>query len=232
MRRADRLFQIIQLLKTRRFTTAQLLAEVLEVSTRTIYRDIQDLIANGIPVEGEAGVGYLLRHNVDVPPLMFNESELEAIQVGIRMVEAWGGNELAKAAKQAMIKISAVVPPKLKAFNSLMFAPDFYQTSSEFEHLDILRKAAQNREYLKFEYKDAKEAISHREVRPLAIHLWRGYWTLLTWCELRNDFRNFRIDRIISIILTDRFFPITQDKELDNFIEKVTSEYENQSLKA
>ena len=84
MRRADRLFQIIQLLKNRRLTTASLLAEVLEVSTRTIYRDIQDLIANGIPVEGEAGVGYLLRHEVDVPPLMFDESELEAIQVGMR----------------------------------------------------------------------------------------------------------------------------------------------------
>ena len=118
MRRADRLFQIIQLLKTRRLTTAHLLAEVLEVSTRTIYRDIQDLITNGIPVEGEAGVGYLLRHDVDVPPLMFNESELEAIQIGMRMVEAWGGNELATAAKQAMIKVSAVLLSKLQTFNS------------------------------------------------------------------------------------------------------------------
>lgn len=224
MRRADRLFQIIQLLKTRRLTTAHLLAEVLEVSTRTIYRDIQDLITNGIPIEGEAGVGYVLRHEVDIPPLMFNESELEAIQLGIRIVEAWGGNELAKAAKQAMIKISAVVPPKLKAFNSLMFVPDFYQTSNELKHLDILRKAAQDREYLVFDYKDAKQAISHREVRPLAIHLWRGYWTLLTWCELRDDFRNFRIDRILSISLTQRLFPITHDKELDNFIERMRLE--------
>lgn len=125
-----------------------------------------------------------------------------------------------------MIKISAVVPPKLKAFNSLMFAPDFYQTSNEFEHLDTLRKASQDREYLIFEYKDAKQDISHREVKPLAIHLWRGYWTLLTWCELRNDFRNFRIGRIISIILTQRLFSITPDKELDTFIEKVRLEYE------
>jgi predicted DNA-binding transcriptional regulator YafY len=168
MRRADRLFQIIQLLKNRRLTTASLLAEVLEVSTRTIYRDIQDLIANGIPVEGEAGVGYLLRREVDIPPLMFNESELEAIQVGMRMVEAWGGSELASAAKQA-------------------------QTS--------------------------------REVRPLAIHLWRGCWTLLTWCELRNDFRNFRINRIVLISLTPRFFPVVEGEELDDFIKEMQRKY-------
>lgn len=230
MRRADRLFQIIQLLKTRRLTTAQLLAEVLEVSTRTIYRDIQDLIANGIPVEGEAGVGYLLRHEIDIPPLMFDESELEAIQVGMRMVEAWGGNELANAAKQAMIKVSAVLPPQLKTFNSLMFAPDFYQHSNEFQHLDILRKAAREREYLQLDYKDAKQALSHREVRPLAIHLWRGYWTLLTWCELRNDFRNFRIDRIITISLTQRNFVVQAGEELEDFIEIVTKSY-NQKTK-
>ncbi|HBY87668.1 MAG TPA: DNA-binding transcriptional regulator [Colwellia sp.] len=225
MRRADRLFQIIQLLKNRRLTTASLLAEVLEVSTRTIYRDIQDLIANGIPVEGEAGVGYLLRHEVDVPPLMFNESELEAIQVGMRMVEAWGGSELASAAKQAMIKISAVLPDRLQTFNSLMFAPKFHANSNEFQHLDLLRKAAVDRQYLQMDYEDAKQAQTSREVRPLAIHLWRGCWTLLTWCELRNDFRNFRIDRIILITLTPRFFPVVDGEELDDFIKEMQRKY-------
>jgi len=225
MRRADRLFQIIQLLKNRRLTTASLLADVLEVSTRTIYRDIQDLIANGIPVEGEAGVGYLLRHEVDVPPLMFNESELEAIQVGMRMVEAWGGNELASAAKQAMIKVSAVLPEKLQSFNSLMFAPKFYGTTNEFQHLDILRKAARDRQYVSMEYQDAKLAQTTRTVRPLAIHLWKGTWTLLTWCELRNDFRNFRIDRIVLIKLEQRFFPICEGEELADFIEKMNREH-------
>jgi predicted DNA-binding transcriptional regulator YafY len=225
MRRADRLFQIIQLLKKRRLTTAGLLAEVLEVSTRTIYRDIQDLIANGIPVEGEAGVGYLLRREVDVPPLMFNESEIEAIQVGMRMVEAWGGSELASAAKQAMIKVSAVLPEKLQTFNSLMFAPKFYAKSNEFQHLDLIRKAAKDRQYLQMDYQDAKQAQTTREVRPLAIHLWKGCWTLLTWCELRNDFRNFRIDRIVFISLTQRFFPVTVGEELDDFIEKMCKEH-------
>jgi len=225
MRRADRLFQIIQLLKNRRLTTASLLAEVLEVSTRTIYRDIQDLIANGIPVEGEAGVGYLLRQEVDVPPLMFNESELEAIQVGMRMVEAWGGSELASAAKQAMIKVSAVLPEKLQSFNSLMFAPKFYATSNEFQYLDILRKAAKDRQYLAMNYQDAKQAHTTRIIRPLAIHLWKGTWTLLTWCELRSDFRNFRIDRIVKITLEQRFFPVIAGQELADFIIKVQKEH-------
>ena len=101
MRRADRLFQIVQILKHRRLTTAQELADRLEVSTRTVYRDVQDLCLSGIPIEGEAGVGYLLRHEVNVPPLMFNEAELEAIQVGMRMVQTWGGKELGSAARQA-----------------------------------------------------------------------------------------------------------------------------------
>lgn len=225
MRRADRLFQIIQLLKTRRLTTANLLAEVLEVSTRTIYRDIQDLIVNGIPIEGEAGVGYLLRHDIDIPPLMFNESELEAIQVGMRMVEAWGGNELASAAKQAMIKVSAVLPNNLQAFDSLMFAPSFYQTSIQFQYIDLLRKASRAREYLKLEYADIKQRQTSREIRPLAIHIWKATWTLLTWCELRQGFRNFRLDRIISITLTERFFSLSKGKELEDFIEKMEQEH-------
>lgn len=225
MRRADRLFQIIQLLKNRRLTTASLLAEVLEVSTRTIYRDIQDLVANGIPIEGEAGVGYLLRREVDVPPLMFNEPELEAIQVGMRMVEAWGGNELASAAKQAMIKVSAVLPERLQSFNSLMFAPSFYNKSIEFQYLDILRKAARERQCLQFSYQDANQALTDRPVRPLAIHLWKGTWTLLTWCLLRDDFRNFRVDRIQSITHIDEYFDVVVGQELDDFIKKVTLEY-------
>ena len=225
MRRADRLFQIIQLLKNRRLTTASLLAEVLEVSTRTIYRDIQDLITNGIPIEGEAGVGYVLRKEVDVPPLMFNESELEAIQVGMRMVEAWGGNELARASKQAMIKVSAVLPERLQSFNSLMFAPNFYNQSAEFRHIDVLRTAIRARQCLNFSYQDAKQALTQRRVKPLALHLWKGTWTLLTWCLLRHDFRNFRIDRIQLITPIDDFFDVTTGQELEDFIAKMVLQH-------
>jgi len=221
MRRADRLFQIVQILRLRRLTTAQMLAERLEVSTRTIYRDIQDLCLNGIPIEGEAGVGYLLRQEVSVPPLMFNEQELEAIQVGMRMVQTWGGQELSSAAKQAMIKVSAVLPSKLQDFNSLMFAPDFYIDSSELRHLDPLRKAARERQYIKLHYQDAKQATSERQIRPLAIYFWKGLWTLLAWCDLRDDFRNFRVDRIIELNLLPNHFAVCEGQELGDFLREM-----------
>ncbi|MDO6687252.1 MULTISPECIES: helix-turn-helix transcriptional regulator [unclassified Agarivorans] len=224
MRRADRLFQIVQILRMRRLTTAQDLAERLEVSTRTIYRDIQDLCLSGIPIEGEAGVGYLLRQEVNVPPLMFNEHELEAIQIGMRMVQTWAGKELSSAAKQAMIKVEAVLPQRLQAYQSLMFAPDFYIDRDEFKYLDPLRIAAQQREYLEISYKDAKADDSKRIIRPLAIYFWRGTWTLLGWCELRDAFRNFRIDRITELTHLERVFSHSPGKELDDFVEEMENE--------
>ena len=221
MRRADRLFQLVQILRHRRLTTAKELAERLEVSTRTIYRDVQDLCLNGIPIEGEAGVGYLLRQEVNVPPLMFNEEELEAIQVGMRMVQAWGGKELASASKQAMIKVEAVLPARLQEYQSLMFAPDFYIDSDEFKFLDILRKTSREREYLAIEYQDAKQASTQREIRPLAIYFWKGIWTLLAWCELRHDFRNFRVDRIIQVLPQGRYFSVVAGEEMHDYIKRM-----------
>lgn len=228
MRRADRLFQIVQILRRRRLTTALQLAERLEVSTRTIYRDIQDLSLSGIPIEGEAGVGYLLRQEVNVPPLMFNEAELEAIQVGMRMVQTWGGSELSSAAKQAMIKVESVLPSRLKEYQSLMFAPDFYINDDEFKFLDVLRKSSRERRYLLMDYLDAKDQPSQREVRPLAIYFWKGLWTLLAWCELRDDFRNFRVDRIANLTILEKVFPIQPGREMKDYValmEKQASPY-------
>lgn len=225
MRRADRLFQIVQILRSRRLTTAQQLAERLEVSTRTVYRDVQDLCLSGIPIEGEAGVGYLLRQEVNVPPLMFNEAELEAIQVGMRMVQAWGGSELSSAAKQAMIKVEAVLPQRLQEYQSLMFAPDFYIDHEEFKFLDTLRKASRLREYLLMDYRDAKDDYSQRQIRPLAIYFWKGTWTLLAWCELRNDFRNFRVDRIVNISNLASYFPVSAGEEMHDYIKLMEAEY-------
>ncbi|WP_432454001.1 MULTISPECIES: helix-turn-helix transcriptional regulator [unclassified Agarivorans] len=218
MRRADRLFQLVQILRLRRLTTAQQLAERLEVSTRTIYRDVQDLCLSGIPIEGEAGVGYILRQEVNVPPLMFNEQELEAIQIGMRMAQTWAGKELAAAAKQVMIKVEAVLPERLQAYQSLMFAPDFYIDQQEFRFLDPLRAATREREYLQLLYQDAKQQLSEREVRPLAIYFWRGSWTLLAWCELRQGFRNFRVDRITHLNHCQRSFAYSPGKELNDFV--------------
>lgn len=223
------LFQIVQILRLRRLTTAKELAERLEVSTRTIYRDVQDLCLSGIPIEGEAGVGYLLRQEVNVPPLMFNEVELEAIQVGMRMVQAWGGKELSSAAKQAMIKVEAVLPTRLQEYQSLMFAPDFYIDSDEFTFLDQLRKTSREREYLLMDYKDAKEEVTQRELRPLAIYFWKGLWTLLAWCELRDDFRNFRVDRITGLTPQRRYFSLTPGQEMHDYIALMESEHGSRS---
>ncbi|WP_065188564.1 helix-turn-helix transcriptional regulator [Shewanella woodyi] len=231
MRRADRLFQIVQILRSRRLTTAQQLAERLEVSTRTIYRDIQDLSLSGIPIEGEAGVGYLLRQEVNVPPLMFNEAELEAIQVGMRMVQAWGGEELSSAAKQAMIKVEAVLPSRLQEYQSLMFAPDFYIDNDEFKFLDVLRKSSRLREYLLMDYQDANEEATQREIRPLAIYFWKGIWTLLAWCELRADFRNFRVDRIIHLTKLERHFAVSPGEEMHDYIALMEVKYGDESKK-
>src|SRR3954468_20404255 len=113
MRRADRLFDILQHLRGGRLVTARRLAERLEVSERTIYRDIADLQASGIPIDGEAGVGYLLRSGFDLPPLMFTEAEIEAASLGLRMAAAWGGARVAAAANEALIKVEAVLPDRL-----------------------------------------------------------------------------------------------------------------------
>ncbi|MCL2916907.1 helix-turn-helix transcriptional regulator [Shewanella litorisediminis] len=229
MRRADRLFQIVQILRHRRLTTAAQLAERLAVSPRTIYRDIQDLCLSGIPIEGEAGVGYLLRQEVNVPPLMFNEVELEAIQVGIRMVQTWGGKALGQAAAQALIKVEAVLPNRLKDMQSLMFSPDFYLDDAEFQFLDPLRIAAKERRYCQICYRDAKDDVTERRLRPLAIYFWRGTWTLLGWCELRGDFRSFRADRIVSLECETAQFAHTPGQELADFVarmDEASREYE------
>ena len=130
MRRADRLFEIIQHMRRKPTVRARELSESLEVSERTIYRDIQDLMASGVPIEGEAGVGYVLKAGFDLPPLMFKEQEIEALVLGARMVESWGDSELALAATDAIAKIEAVIPDRLRAYmaNTALLAPSSFDT--------------------------------------------------------------------------------------------------------
>src|SRR5215469_15531455 len=164
MRRADRLFRIVQFLRSGRVLTAQKLAEKLEVSQRTIYRDVQDLQASGMPIEGEAGVGYTLRRDLDLPPLMFTRDELTALVLGARLVRAWGGAAGTVAADQALQRIEAVLPPELR------------------ERLDVLHEACIGRRVVSFAYTREDGQISEREVRPLALYFWSGVWTLASWC--------------------------------------------------
>ena len=201
MRRADRLFQIVQHLRGGRLTTAAQLAERLEVSERTIYRDIADLIGSGVPIEGEAGVGYLMRDGFDLPPLMFTRSEIVALVAGARLIRAWGGTAMAKAAEEALVKIRAVLPEaeRQKAAGVQVHA---FQTgildAATRERLDTLEAATEARTRLDITYRDEEGRETERIIRPLGLWFWGQVWTLVAWCELRNDFRMFRADRIAS----------------------------------
>jgi predicted DNA-binding transcriptional regulator YafY len=227
MRRADRLFRIVQLLRSGRLKTARALAERLQVSERTIYRDIVDLQLAGQPIEGEAGVGYTLRREFDLPPLMFAPEELTALVLGMRLVKAWGGAENATAAGSALARIEAVLPPELAASLDaiLLYAPGFQMPQSLRRLLDRVHAACTTRRVLRFAYTRLNGEPSRRTVRPLALYCWSGTWTLVSWCELRKDFRTFRLDRIAQCDLLDRTFEQPRGQRLADYLKRVHAEF-------
>ncbi len=224
MRRADRLFEIIQQLRGSRLVTANRLAEQLEVSVRTVYRDIRDLQASGVPIDGAAGVGYLLRPGYHLPPLMFLPSEIESLIVGARMVEAWAGRSLAAAATEALIKIGAVVPAeRMRAAEKVpIFATGFRVREDERRNLDDFARAIDERFKVNFAYRDAEGGDTERMVWPLALHFWGQVWTLAAWCELREDFRTFRVDRAEKLCIADDRYPRIVGRTLDDYLARVT----------
>jgi len=224
VRRADRLFEIVQHLRGDRLVTAQMLADRLEVSVRTIYRDVRDLQTAGVPIDGEAGVGYLLRPGFQLPPLMFTLAEIEALMVGARMVEAWAGRALAGSAAEALVKIAAVVPPdRMRAAGRVaIFAPGMKFDDSLRARFDLFARGIEERRKAFFAYRDVNSDDSERTVRPLALHFWGGTWTLAAWCELRIDFRTFRIDRTERISLSEERFAPEPGRSLDDYLARVT----------
>ncbi len=198
MRRADRLFQIVQYLRGGRLVTAATLSERLEVSERTIYRDIADLQASGVPIDGEPGVGYLMRDGYDLPPLMFTRDEIVALVAGARLIRAWGGAAMARAAEDALTKIEAVLPDneRARARQIEIHAIAEEMTPAVRDRIDEMEQAVEDRQRLKITYSDAEARPTERIIRPLGLWFWGKVWTLVAWCELRNDFRMFRLDRI------------------------------------
>ena len=225
MRRADRLFQIVQLLRGRRVVTAAELAQELEVSLRTIYRDVQDLIASGVPVEGEAGVGYLLPRGFDLPPLMFDEDEIEALVLGARMVETWGDPALAKHARSVLSKVEGVLPERLKPrlAEVALFAP-VRIPHEDAAKLEPLRRGVNEERKVRFDYVDAAGQPSSRVVRPLCLTFWGTTWLATAWCELREDFRSFRPDRMRKVELLDETFEDEPGKNLQAFTQRMRGE--------
>lgn len=222
MRRADRLFQIIQGLHHERAVTARHLAEHLEVSERTIYRDIQDLSLSGVPITGEAGRGYRLMKGFHLSPLMFTEEELAALLLGARMVQTWTDKSLARAAHQAMAKIEHVIPDHLKPEleRREMMVPSFPFSQMVADELEALRAAIKQQRKVRFDYQREDNQKSSRTVHPLGLFYWGKVWTLVAWCELRDSFRHFRLDRMSNIArLADRYQSV-KGRTLQDYLEQ------------
>lgn len=210
MRRADRLMQIIQILRRQdRPVTAAAVAEELEVTPRTIYRDMVSLQANNVPVIGEAGVGYVLGQGFDLPPLMFSANELEALMLGARMVEARGDAELVRAARDAIAKIGTVVPSDLRPvlLEAPLYASDM--VVQEVDQVDIapLREAIRTGRKVEIAYTDEKGSETQRIIWPLSIGYMVTVRMIVAWCELRQDFRNFRTDRVSRLEVSSERYP-------------------------
>ena len=226
MRRADRLFQIVQILRNKRLVTARELAQRLEVSERTVYRDIQDLSLSGVPIEGEPGVGYHLRYSLDIPPLMFTEAEIEALVLGARMLKVWGGAELRSGAKSVLDKVQAVIPAELQQhlLQTKLFVPTYLKTGAIDQILDQCRKAIAQQQVLELDYQRADGQSSQRCVYPLGLFFWGANWTLAAWCELRNEFRNFRLDRVHTFTLLERQFVSQPGQQLADFFASLAAQ--------
>jgi predicted DNA-binding transcriptional regulator YafY len=209
MRRADRLFDVIQVLRTaKKPVTASALAEELEVTVRTIYRDVATLQARRVPIEGAPGLGYVLRKGFDLPPLMFTVDEIEAITVGAKLVRRLRDSELQHAAGRVLDKVKVVVPESLRAH---MAEAPFYVSrgdAAEPRGVDVaqVRAAIRDRRKIRLSYLDEKGHRTRRTIWPLAMAYYVDVSLIGAWCELRKDFRNFRVERITaSRVLAARF---------------------------
>ena len=226
MRRADRLFQIIQLIRGRRLTTAAFLAQRLEVSERTVYRDVADLQHQGVPIEGAAGVGYRLGKGFELPPLMFTVEEAQALLASVRMAQVWQDPAMAKASQTAMGKILSVLPnaARVAAQSMAIYAPPVGMDPRTKETLQTLREASQALHKVEVQYKDGTARITQRILRPLGCFYWGKVWTLAAWCEARNGFRSFRLDRMKSIRLVEGTagqFKDEEGKRLSDYLRQV-----------
>ena len=226
MRRADRLFKLVQHLRARRLTTARQLAEWLQVSERTVYRDIRDVSLAGIPVQGEAGVGYRLDRSFELTPLMFTRDEVEAAVVGLRMAEAFGGPALRTAARAALAKITLALPEgrRGEVEQTQLYAPLWNVHRATDEHLELIRQAIAGCQKLHVQYADKQQGETRRVLRPLALHFWGASWTLAAWCELRNGFRTFRLDRFLECAPSGDTFAAEPGKSLEDYLRAATND--------
>ncbi|MQQ07517.1 WYL domain-containing protein [Epibacterium sp. SM1979] len=219
MRRTDRLFEIIQILRDGQLHRAQDIADQLEVSVRTIYRDMDTLVASGVPVEGERGVGYLVREQITLPPLNLTAEELEALNLGMAIVAEAADPDLKSAALSLAEKIDAVLPTQTVAeADAWKFAVyPFADAARGFSHMSTLRAAIKARQKLALRYRRIDGTLTDRTIRPLHMEYWGRVWTLTAWCETRAAFRVFRIDLIEEARALPELFVDEPGKRLADF---------------
>lgn len=223
MNKAERLFRLVLLLRRGRVVRASDLARQLQVSERTIYRDVQSLILSGIPIEGEAGVGYVLRRGMDLPPLMFTEEEAKALALGARMVRAWGDPKLEDAAASVFDKVRAVASSGLEQSldDPTLIVPGFHVDPAVRHTLGLVRQAVTGQRKVHLRYVRADGKHSQRTIWPLGLVYWGRSWSVSAWCEMREDFRNFRVDRMSDVKLSKRTFQTSETISLDAFLRAV-----------
>ena len=209
MRRADRLLQVLQIMRRhRRPVTGETMAEELEVSLRTVYRDINSLVGQGVPIRGEAGIGYVLGEGFDMPPLMFTVDELEAVMLGLRWVARRGDGQLSRAARDSVAKIGAVLPEGLKPFlfDAGLVVPPREERAVDTVDVASLRSAIRESRKVAIQYSDETDRYTERTIWPIGIAYYEATRNIIAWCELRTAFRHFRTDRISQVdILKDRY---------------------------
>ena len=224
MNKAERLFQLVLLLRSRRTAmTAEAIAETMQVSVRTVYRDVQALSLSGIPIEGEPGVGYMIRAANHLPPLIFTPDELQALLVGNRMVQAFTDRDLAQGARSAELKIRSILTEPLQrhAEQQPYRIPIMASDDVMRELHGTLRRACEQRQKIRAIYLDEKQEKSERIIWPLGMIGWTGKWTLLAWCELRSAYRNFRFDRFETLELLEENFRTTSDISIAHYLQSV-----------
>ncbi len=206
MRRAERLFRLVQEMRSRGLCRAEDLGEAMGVSVRTIYRDIAHLQASGLPIDGAAGLGYLLRPGFDLPPMTFTREQLEALALGLRFVEAAADEDMAVSASEVWSKIEAILPEGRTS--GLTDTPIFAMRRARpaLNDARVTREAIRDCQVLKISYTDEQGLETKRSIWPLSLTVFTNGWMIAAWCELRNDFRAFRLDRISAISPTGETF--------------------------
>jgi len=216
MRRAERLFQIIQILRRskRHPITANLIAEELETSLRTVYRDISQLLAERVPIRGEAGIGYILEDGFDMPPLMLTADEIEAAMLGAQWVMGRGDEALVRAAHDLVAKIGAVVPAHLKplALDSTLVSPNWRRIESDTIDMPKVRAAIHAQTKIAIAYADEQGRATERVIWPIAVSYWDLVRVIVAWCELRKAFRSFRTDRVRAADFLPARYPIARTR--------------------